>query len=426
MIIRAGEAATVGQRPVIRVQASRDVSKWRARPAPSSVAPRVVEDIPPTTPVPARPYCNLFLALSPRTITGESVGEIVVTQDRRTRTVTFGTAVSDFTLTVTGNVIRDDLVLTTDHPSIATVSGNTVMWVSNGSTVLRATYQGELLAAVNLTMKTLSSSSYELFDSFVSGSLAHHCENAVNSRIASARTAMLPIYSTQNHASGAYVRNPVCWCYDLRQKMTCISPWNSTGANTRALTLLAPDVVGMVPHYPASVGASVRFVSADNVVVTRTITKLLRHPDYVPYYPEIMLGLLDSPVPETITPCKVLPASYATKLPSGPKYIAALCLDQEEKALVTDLNSFHPNGIVSFSIPNLPYEKVLYEDKIVGDSGNPAFLIINGELVLLTMWTWGGAGSGTFITEHIAAVNAMMAVLGSSYTLSQADISGFP
>lgn len=425
MIIRAGEASTIGQRPVIRVQASRDVAKWRSRPAPVTSVPQSEEHIPTTAPTPARPYCNLFLSLSPRTIAGESIGEVLATQDRNTRTVTFGTAVSDFTLTVTGNVVRDQLMLATDHPSIATVSGNTISWVSDGSTVLRAIYGGELLAAVNLTMRTLSSSSYELFDSFVSGTLAHHCENAVNSRIGTATPAMLPVFSTQDHNTPAYVRNTACWCYDLRQKMTCISPWNSSGANTRAVTLIAPDVVAMAAHYPVSLGATVRFITANNEMVTRTVSKLLRHPDFVPNYPDITLGLLDSAVPETITPCKVLPANYTTKLPSGPKYIAALCLDQEEKALVTDLLSFQPNGVASFTVPNLPYEKALYEAKVAGDSGNPAFLIVDGELVLLTTWTWGGAGSGTFITPQIGALNSMMASLGSTHTLTSVDLSAF-
>jgi hypothetical protein len=77
-----------------------------------------------------------------------------------------------------------------------------------------------------------------------------------------------------------------------------------------------------------------------------------------------------------------------------------------------------------------------YESKISGDSGNPAFLILdlgNGpELVLLTLWTFGGSGSGTFITPHITAINAMIATSdaqagngGTGYTLTEADLSGF-
>ena len=111
-------------------------------------------------------------------------------------------------------------------------------------------------------------------------------------------------------------------------------------------------------------------------------------------------------------------------------------MDQEEKALVTDLYNLSPKS-ASFSTPNDLARLEFYESKISGDSGNPSFLIIdlgNGpELVLLTLWTYGGAGSGTFITKHITTINAMIVTAdaqagngGTGYTLTEADISAFP
>ena len=76
------------------------------------------------------------------------------------------------------------------------------------------------------------------------------------------------------------------------------------------------------------------------------------------------------------------------------------------------------------------------ESTISGDSGNPAFLILDlgsgPELVLLTVWTGGGAGSGTFVSSQIDDLNAAIATAdanagngGTGYTITEADLSGF-
>lgn len=267
---------------------------------------------------------------------------------------------------------------------------------------------------------------------FAAASLAHHCEDAVNSHIAGATTAMLPIFTdySASNSSGSYSRNPACWAYDIRQAMTCISPWNSNAANRKAGVALTKRHIANAAHYEYPVGTTVRFITADNVTVTRTVIGKKRHPDYTPYSPDITLYLLDSDLPESITPCKVLPSNYADYLPTGPEQIATLCLDQEEKALVTDLRSYG-STTVTFKYPDTPEEQILYEDKISGDSGNPAFLIVNSELVCLTLWTYGGAGSGTFLTPQIAAMNQMIvdldttAGISTGYTIQTVDLSGF-
>ena len=72
----------------------------------------------------------------------------------------------------------------------------------------------------------------------------------------------------------------------------------------------------------------------------------------------------------------------------------------------------------------------LYESIILFDSGNPAFVILNGELVLLTVWTH--AASGTPVSEFISDLNQMIidsdAIAGVStgYTVTEADFSAWP
>ena len=57
------------------------------------------------------------------------------------------------------------------------------------------------------------------------------------------------------------------------------------------------------------------------------------------------------------------------------------------------------------------------------DSGNPAFIILNDEPVLLTLWVGGGGGSGTPITSFKSEINEIMSSLG--YALTEIDLLNF-
>ena len=64
---------------------------------------------------------------------------------------------------------------------------------------------------------------------------------------------------------------------------------------------------------------------------------------------------------------------------------------------------------------------------VVGDSGNPVFLIIDGSLVLLTVLTSGGGGmaAGTSVMMNNSAIQTAMANLGGGYQAVPADLSIF-
>jgi hypothetical protein len=282
------------------------------------------------------------------------------------------------------------------------------------------------------------------FVGYAEGSLAKECTDAVDSRIAGLTPATAkPIFTTQNHAGSVYVRNADCWATDV--DLTCISPWNSTGGNKRAGTLISPRHIIFAEHYPIGVSATVRFVTADNVVVERTVTAVQNvGPANAEdnYASDFCIGLLDSDVPETITFAKVLPADCGDYLPSmipitsADWVLPALYLDQEEKALVTSWWGTVPQALtrvltekVSFRVPSDATQLSFFEDIIDGDSGNPQFLIIGGELVLLGTWTYGTsflAGSGPFTTYWADEINAAMTTLGGGYQLTEVDLSGFP
>tara|TARA_R110002050_G_scaffold146648_1_gene272093 strand:- start:1155 stop:2891 length:1737 start_codon:yes stop_codon:yes gene_type:complete len=213
--------------------------------------------------------------------------------------------------------------------------------------------------------------------------------------------------------------------------LTCISPWNSAGGGTRAGALITKRHIIFAAHYPLVVGSTIRFIGMDNTVYTRTVVATRTHPLYSPYYPDLTVAVLDSDLPEAITPCKVFPDTLETYLPNVRYGIPSLGLDQEEKGLVTDL--IRLDNYAAFGVPSDAKRLEFYESKIGGDSGNPSFLIVNGELVLLTVWTYGGAGSGTDINDQLTAINTLIAGCdadagngGTGYTVSGVDLSGFP
>lgn len=257
------------------------------------------------------------------------------------------------------------------------------------------------------------------FKEFATGSLAKECTDAVDSRIAGVTPSTAKsIYTTQNHGSGIYTRNASCWCADL--DLTCISPWNSTGANKRAGTLITPRHVLFAWHYQIGAGATIRFVQSDNTVVTRTVSSV-QSVSGAGLDKDITIGRLDSDVSAGISYAKLLPANYASYLPGLSNGIPCLGLDQEEKALVCEWVS-----TTSCRYPSTADRQALNESLISGDSGNPLFAIIGGELVLLTVWTYGGAGSGTELAANITAINDTITSLGGGGSVTTVNLSSYP
>tara|TARA_R110000765_G_scaffold9042_3_gene28563 strand:- start:15572 stop:16804 length:1233 start_codon:yes stop_codon:yes gene_type:complete len=323
-----------------------------------------------------------------------------------------------------------------------TDSDGTITKVSDGIAVFSATQNGITVEQrVNLHNLSNGEVLVRTLDAVVAGSLSEHLSQQVDSRINDTMTMALngKVYSSQNHTTKSYTRNLDFWGGDI--DMTCSSPWNSNLSNRKAGTAITPRHILGAAHYEFGVGTVVRFVTADNQVVERTVVSKKRHPDYQPYSPDLTIYGLDQDLPTTISPCVLFPASYGDFLTvSNMKELraGAFGLDQEEKGLLVDLVSNR-----SFYYPNNATRSIFSESKISGDSGNPAFIIVNGELVLITVWTFGGAGSGTALSDNIPALNQMIIDsdaqtgittvddtnwpnAGGHYQVKEADFSAFP
>lgn len=244
--------------------------------------------------------------------------------------------------------------------------------------------------------------------------------------------AEMPIYSSQDHAGGVYVRNVNNWAYSKVQAMTAISPWNSDSSFQKAGILVSPRHVLFATHYCPANGSTLRFVQADNTVVTRTLSGLVTLTVTGPSYPDIAIGVLDSDVPSGISFAKVLPEGFQNKLPADiqPHRIPCAATDQEEKLLVVDVAIVpHADTGTQYCAMQLPVSALrlgFNEVLVGGDSGNPAFWFIGSDLVLLTMWTFAqNGGAGTSVAAFREAINAAMTTLGGGYQLTTVDISNY-
>lgn len=244
---------------------------------------------------------------------------------------------------------------------------------------------------------------------------------AVDSRIAGLDPAIAkPLFTVEDHATATYVRNAAAWTSDL--DLTGVSPWNSAGGEQFAGTLVSPRHVIYATHFQIPKGATVRFVTRSDEVVERTLvgTISLPHAD-ASLDPDITVGVLDRDVPPTIGFASILPDDWAAYLADGPLCIPCLAIDQEEKALVTTLRLLGERA--AFAAPDAAPQRSFHEDLVRGDSGHPAFMIVDGQLVLVTVWSYGPAGLGTFVTRQRAAIDAIMAELGGGYRLAPVSLA---
>ncbi|MEM7203206.1 MAG: kelch repeat-containing protein [Planctomycetota bacterium] len=230
----------------------------------------------------------------------------------------------------------------------------------------------------------------------------------------------LPIYSVQDFSTLTFVRNPSCWAASI--DLTGLSPWNRAHANRRAGSLVSPRHVVFAKHYPLSTTSGsndIAFVTSDNVTVVRQVVGVT--------YPaeDIGVGVLDADVPSEIGFFRVLPRGWNASLRRTAQ-MPALHLDQEEKALVRDMLTTGPGASYSYhETPSDPLRQAFSEPLIGGDSGNPAFLLINGEAVLIL--THHFATGGPFYAFHRDVVNGAMTSLGGGgYQLSEVDFSSLP
>jgi len=291
-----------------------------------------------------------------------------------------------------------------------------------------------------------------------------HIAYAIDSRIAGKDTnGTLTVFGdldtyTNNAANGVFIRNPSCWVADI--DLTCASPWQSYvylpdpkhKQNNFAGTLISPRHVLFARHYDwLSEGTTMTFVDMNNQVVERILVAKRPHTNYFTFqnrivYRDFTVGILNEDVPPSISFAKVLPDDYADYLRTG-YGLPCVRFTQEENAWLGNISTLeavdsHPVGGINYkaSAATPPvgsprrdfYGPIGINQNLKdGDSGNPMFIIVNDQPVLLTVWTYGASGTGTAIHKYKDDLNAMMSWLSNlvgaatNYQLTKIDLSGF-
>lgn len=259
------------------------------------------------------------------------------------------------------------------------------------------------------------------------------------------------VYSYQDpyyNGIGQFTRNSSCWINGVTN-ISCFSPaqLNGTTWQQKAGTLLTTKHVIFAKHFKPSIisgGTPLIFVDENNNVVRRNLVQTVD--DIIG---DICIGLLDTDVPNNIKIAKVLPKNYnqyitignTNNIPNPPTDILAIGLDQEEKAILMAWESVYdivyPNSgnpitsqgtlIVTTNTTGVSSSFTTYnaftETIVSGDSGNPAFVIIDNELVLLSCWLV--PTGGPFVTARYDAINSMIENLspGQGYSLTPVDLN---
>lgn len=156
--------------------------------------------------------------------------------------------------------------------------------------------------------------------------------------------------------------------------------WN----DERTATAISRRHAVMAGHFTRSPSTPVVFHARDGTAHTRRLTGIT----HLHGLGDIAVGTLDSPLPPEIT-------HYPLAAPGDATYKRAVLVTDQERTI-----SIHRIGPVDGRRVQLGFgpeiDRRYWRNLKTGDSGNPAFIIKNGRLHLLTTFTNGGPGRGPF------------------------------
>lgn len=233
---------------------------------------------------------------------------------------------------------------------------------------------------------------------------AHFRLNTLASQLPLASNAVFTSYQP---------RGPVKWSsgWARRINLTGVS-WSQKQAGTA----ITPRHIVLAAHYALGKGKQVTFHDRSGKPHTRTITQLVslrNRKDEA--RSDIAVALLDRALPPEVKTYRLLPprTDYPQTLTGCP----ALVTEQQRRVYIHQVRSLFGRSI-SFQ-KSKDYPEEVFKSLIVGDSGNPSFLLVGGEPVLIETHTGGGGGSGPFYSapEIFAALQETVAALDPSYRI---------
>lgn len=311
--------------------------------------------------------------------------------------------------------LQRPVTFSSDNTGVATVNSvGSVTQVAEGDVNITAN-DGVVSSSIELTLNTPTT--VVAGHGGAVGSLREHLTAQIDDRlVGKTPSTSIPIFTTKGNGSGGWTRNSDCWLNGI--DLTCMSPYNSYSGYNRAGTLISPRHFVYAHHYTFPVGTTLIFVDNNSNVVTRTMTAQLEIDGS-----DCEIGVLDSDVPSSISFARVLPKNYAAYLPTNVTGIPFIATNQYKQALVHIGED--ATDVISFTQPVSLLELPFYANVIPGDSGSPAFALVNTLVTILNCWLGGYGGAGPFITYLYDDINTAMNSLGGGYRLTDIDLSTF-
>ena len=361
---------------------------------------------------------------------------------------------------------------TSSNPSVASVSSSGYLtYVSSGSTtvIAAATFYS---STANLTMTPVTSATItQSFTGYIPGTLANSIDSALNPFLTGSGSESVCKFFSSTPTTGSsvpatddstvyYVRNSALWsASDTAIDLTGISIWNSNstwselgdGLDMLGGTLLTPRHVISCNHYHWNVGDVLMFVTPSGSVVHRTLTAVSQVGTT-----DGFIGLLNAPVPSSLHIYSVLPNNFLSyfkghQLTQG---LMGVCVAQKPPPGNTPPPQGHLKNLWAVRVypgieggsPSMSGSSTyqIYNDAVSttrasyglywgyavsGDSGEPIFLVIDGELVFVGCFYGPGGSPNSCILGIHDQINALisgtgaLATSGTTYTLRDHDMS---
>ncbi|MFA6273175.1 MAG: putative Ig domain-containing protein [Candidatus Paceibacterota bacterium] len=195
---------------------------------------------------------------------------------------------------------------------------------------------------------------------------------------------------------------------------TGVAAWNDWGGSSNptyqgAATLITPKHFVTATHIKLPVGAKVTFIKPNGETVTRTVTNLVDIPNS-----DVTVEMLDSAVDSSIRPFQVMDIATFWGLFDGipgSSGVPIALFHQLRKTSVHALgvNYENPYGFIPHNPSSSGTRASFYYSIENGDSGQPGFLIVEDEPVLLfvNFDRVKGSNIGSRITQINQAINSL-------------------
>jgi hypothetical protein len=322
---------------------------------------------------------------------------------------------------------------------VAILGGNRVIPVGNGGLGKVQVVDGAVKNIIRVNTEKIGGETHLTFVDYTEGSVAAYLRDQVESMFV--ENPDVNYYSTYNHATATYTRNPSCWAADI--DLSAVAVASNTGAGwtrQRGGTLITARHVLLARHFPLSVGAQLRFAGPDGTVETRTIIGI----ENSGTFGDMLVATLNAAV-TVATPCPIPDNSWFAKgveivVESKTSYIggAAIHTDQNGRVYACGLDTIrkqsHYAPTVSFngqSYQTCEFRASVFHSQDVftggisaplkfpvsGDSGQPVMVVIDGSPVLMFCWTFSTAGPPTW-REGGAILNALIAAADAAAGVS--------